>query len=229
MAASTQALTRRALFGVATFLTALWILLFLPAWSLYFWQAWIFWLVFSIPVLLITLYFLKRDPDLIQRRLSGGPAAERERSQKIIQAFASVFFIAEIVVPALDHRFHWSDVPPVLVISGDLLVAMGFVVTFLVFKENSFASAVIEVDRSQTVISTGPYRLVRHPMYAGALLMELFTPLALGSYWTLLLVPLMFLTLIRRLLDEEKFLAIHLPGYDAYCQKTRYRLIPLVW
>jgi protein-S-isoprenylcysteine O-methyltransferase Ste14 len=226
MAESTQSLTRKALFGVAKLLILLGMLLFLPAWSLHFWQAWIFWLVLSVSTLLITFYFLKRDPSLIERRL---PAAERERSQKIIQAFATLFFIMEIVVPGLDHRFHWSNVPPVLVISSNLLVAVGFIAMVQVFKENSFASSIIEVSRSQSVISTGPYRIVRHPMYAGALLIEVFTPLALGSYWALISFPLIFLATAWRLVNEEKFLARHLPGYDEYRQKTPYRLIPLVW
>ncbi len=141
----------------------------------------------------------------------------------------NLFFIAEIVVPGLDHRFHWSDVPRALVIAGDLLVAMGFAAMFQVFRENSFASSIIEVNRSQSVISTGPYGIVRHPMYAGALLIEVFTPLALGSYWALLFSPLMVSATVWRLVNEEKFLARHLPGYNEYRLKTRYRLVPFVW
>jgi protein-S-isoprenylcysteine O-methyltransferase Ste14 len=226
MAEGTHGLTRKALFGTAKVVILLGILLFVPAWSLHFWQAWIFWLVLSASGLLITFYFLKWDPSFIERRL---PAAEREGSQKVIQAFATAFFIAEIVVSGLDHRFHWSHVPPVLVILSDLLVAMGFVAMFQVFKENRFASSIIEVNRNQSVISTGPYRIIRHPMYAGALLMQVFTPLALGSYWALLSFPLMFSAAAWRLVNEEKFLTKHLPGYDEYRRKTCYRLIPFVW
>lgn len=226
MTEGTHDLNRKALFGLAKLLIWVGILVFLPAWSLHFWQAWIFWLILSASGSLINVYFLKRDPSLIARRL---PSAERESSQRIIQRFATVLFVTEIVVSGLDHRFHWSDVPPMLVVSGDLLVAMGFVAIFQVFKENSFASSIIEVNRTQSVISTGPYRIVRHPMYAGALLIAVFTPLALGSYWALLLFPLMSLTTMWRLLNEENFLARHLPGYDEYRLKTRYRLIPFVW
>jgi protein-S-isoprenylcysteine O-methyltransferase Ste14 len=225
----TESLTKRAVFGVVKLLAVLGILLFVPAGSLDLWQAWIFAIVFSASTLLITFYFLKRDPGLIQRRLKGGPAAEKERSQKIIQALASIFFIAEIVVPGLDHRFHWSDVSPVIVILADLFVALGFVVIFLTFRENSFASATIEVSQCQKIISTGPYRILRHPMYAGALLMQVFTPLALGSYWGLLVVPLMFVAIISRMLNEEKFLVGHLQGYDEYRHRVRYRLVPFVW
>jgi protein-S-isoprenylcysteine O-methyltransferase Ste14 len=213
------------LFNVAIVLGVLGILLFVPAGSLNFWQGWVFAIVFSASTLLITLYFLKRDPGLIQRRLKGGPTAETERSQKIIQALASAFFVAEIVIPGLDYRFHWSDVSPVVVVLADLFVALGFVVIFRTFRENSFASATIEVSQGQKIISTGPYGIVRHPMYAGALLMQLFTPLALGSYWGLLVVPPMFLAMILRLLNEEKFLVRNLRGYDEYRPRVRYRLV----
>jgi protein-S-isoprenylcysteine O-methyltransferase Ste14 len=222
----TRGLSRKALFDSAKLVILLGILLFIPAWSLHFWQAWIFWLVLSASGLAITLYFLKWDPSFIERRL---PAAEKEGSQKVIQVSATLFFVAEIVVSGLDHRFHWSHVPPVLVVLSDLLVAMGFAAMFQVFKENRFASSIIEVNRNQSVISTGPYRIVRHPMYAGALLMQVFTPLALGSYWALLSFPLLFSAAAWRLVNEEKFLATHLPGYDEYRRKTRYRLIPFVW
>jgi len=229
MAEASRDLTRKAWTGLAQLLVLLASLLFLSAWSLRFWRAWAFWLVFSVCVFLITRYFLERDPSLIERRLKAGPAAETERSQKIIQLLASVFFVAEIVVPGLDHRAHWSEVPAALVIASDFLVAIGFAIVFLAFKENSFASAVIEVNQSQSVISTGPYQIVRHPMYAGALLMLVAAPLALGSFRTLLLVPFTIFVIVWRLLDEEKYLARHLPGYEEYRRKTRYRLLPFVW
>lgn len=140
-----------------------------------------------------------------------------------------MLFVILLVVPGFDHRFCWSDVPSFLVILGDIFVALGFLIVFLVFKENSFTSAIIEVNRGQRVISTGPYRIVRHPMYAGALIMCLFTPIALGSYWGLLSVPPMFFVVGWRLLQEEQFLTRRLPGYDEYRTKIRFRLIPLVW
>ena len=229
MAKGPRALKTKALLGLVNLLVLLGIALFLPAGSLRFWQAWIFLLVFSAAVLVITLYFMKRDPQLIESRLRGGPTAEKEKSQKVIQSFASMFFIILFVVPGFDHRFRWSDVPPLLVILGDIFVALGFLIVFLVFKSNSFTSAIIEVNRGQGVISTGPYRIVRHPMYAGALLMCLFTPLALGSYWGLLSVPPMFFVISWRLVNEEKFLTRNLPRYDEYRKKTRFRLIPFVW
>jgi len=151
-------LTRKALFGLAQLVLVLGVLLFVPAWSVDFWEAWVFLFIFSIAVLAITLYFLKNDPKLVEGRLKAGPSAEKERSQKIIQAFASLFFILLIVVPALDHRFHWSDVPIRFVLVGDIFVLLGLLIVFLVFKENSYAAGVIEVGKEQIVISTAPMR-----------------------------------------------------------------------
>jgi protein-S-isoprenylcysteine O-methyltransferase Ste14 len=222
-------LRTRALLGSAKFLILMGLLLFVPAGTTGFWQAWVFWLVFSTSALLITLYFLKRDPELVERRLKAGPAAEKETSQKIIQVLASACSLLIIAVAGLDHRFGWSNVPKWLVIVSNVFVAAGFLITFLVFRENSFTSAVIEVSPDQRVISTGPYRFVRHPLYAGALLMFLFAPMALGSYRALLVVPLLVAVLVWRLLEEERFLERNLPGYRAYRRKTRYRLVPAVW
>jgi len=202
---------------------------FLPAWSIRFWQAWVYLITFLGATLIITAYFLKASPELIARRVNAGPAAETEKSQKVIQTFASLFFTGIISVPGLDHRFGWSHVPLYLVVAGDVCVAAGFYLVFLVFKENSYTSAVIETAREQTVVSTGPYSAVRHPMYSGALLMLFATPLALGSFRGSLFFPPMLVALAWRLLAEEKFLAASLPGYAEYCQKVRYRLVPLIW
>jgi protein-S-isoprenylcysteine O-methyltransferase Ste14 len=154
---------------------------------------------------------------------------EKEKTQKIIQAFAFLGFALILIIPALDHRFGWSNIPLCIVILGDILVAIGFYLVFLVFKENTFASATIEIATDQKVITTGPYSMVRHPMYSGALIMLFGTPLALGSWWGLLVLIPFILIIILRLLDEEKFLSKNLPGYNEYCQKVRYRLIPLLW
>ena len=161
--------------------------------------------------------------------MRAGPTAEKERSQKIIQGFASLFFMATIIVPGLDHHFGWSTVPTPVVIASDVLVVFGFVSWFFVFKANSFAAATIQVVEGQRVITTGPYRWVRHPLYAGALPMFVCTPLALGSWWGLLAAIPLVGVIIWRLLDEERFLARNLPGYAEYCRSTPYRLIPFVW
>jgi len=177
----------------------------------------------------ITAYLWKRDPELLARRVEAGPVEEKEKTQKIIKVFASLLFISILIVPSLDHRFGWSNVPLYIVIIGDILVVLGFFLVFLVFKENTFAAATIEIATDQKIITTGPYSMVRHPMYSGALIMLFGTPLALGSWWGLLVFIPFTLIIILRLLDEEKFLSKNLTGYNEYCQKVRYRLIPFLW
>jgi protein-S-isoprenylcysteine O-methyltransferase Ste14 len=180
-------------------------------------------------VLAITIYLIKKDPKLLERRINAGPGAEKEKSQKIIQFLAAIAFIAVIVFPAIDHRFAWSTVLPYAVAAGDILVALGLLVIFFVFKENTFTSAIIEVGTEQKIISTGPYAFVRHPMYTGGLIMLLGVPLALGSWWGLFTIIPITLVIIWRLLDEEKFLAKNLSGYSEYQNKVRYRLLPFIW
>jgi protein-S-isoprenylcysteine O-methyltransferase Ste14 len=204
-------------------------LLFIPAWTLDYWQAWTFLAVYFASSLAITLYLMRNDQKLLERRMSGGPTAEKETTQKIIMFFTSLGFIGLIVFPALDHRFAWSHMSPYVALAGDVLVMLGSLAIFFVFKENTFSSATIELAPDQKVISTGPYALVRHPMYAGALVMLLGIPIALGSWWGLLVIVAMMPALIWRLFDEEKFLARNLPGYVEYQRKVQYRLIPLVW
>jgi protein-S-isoprenylcysteine O-methyltransferase Ste14 len=204
-------------------------LLFIPAWTLDYWRAWTFLAVYFGCSLAITLYLMVRDPKLLQRRMSAGPTAEKEATQKIIMFFTSLGFIGLLIVPALDHRFAWSVVPSYIALAADVLVVLGFVAIFFVLKENTFSSATIELAPNQKVISTGPYALVRHPMYAGALVMLFGMPIALGSWWGLLVLVPMMPALIWRLLDEEKFLASKLPGYASYQHQVRFRLIPLIW
>jgi protein-S-isoprenylcysteine O-methyltransferase Ste14 len=205
------------------------LLLFLAAGTARYPQAWGYLAVFFGASLLITLYLMKKDPALLEHRLSGGPSAEKEKTQKIIMVFASAGFIALLIVPGLDYRFGWSAVPLYTVIAGDILAAVGFYGVFLVYKENPFSSATIEIVEDQKVVSTGPYAVVRHPMYAGALLYLLGTPLALGSYWGFLSLAAMTPFLIWRLFDEERFLSKNLPGYTEYCAKVRWRLMPGVF
>jgi protein-S-isoprenylcysteine O-methyltransferase Ste14 len=172
---------------------------------------------------------MKKDPKLLERRLNAGPGAEKQKRQRTIQFFASLGFISTIVVPAIDHRFRWSHLSTSLVIAGNVLVASGFLIIFRVFQENTFTSGVIEIDHEQKVISTGPYAIVRHPMYLGALIMLLGIPLALGSSWGLLTMIPMTYVIVWRLLEEEEFLAKNLPGYAEYRNKVRYRLMPYIW
>jgi protein-S-isoprenylcysteine O-methyltransferase Ste14 len=219
----------KAFAGMLQLLIIMSLVIFLPAWTFRYWQAWIFLAVFFVSVLAITLYLMKNDPKLLERRTDAGPVAEQQTIQKIIQSLAALAFIAMFIVSALDHRFAWSTMPPYVTALGDILVALGLYFVFLVFKENTFASGTIEVGAEQRVIATGPYAFVRHPMYIGALVMLLGVPLALGSWWGLLTIIPMTLVLVARLLDEEKFLARNLAGYCEYQNKVRSRLIPLIW
>jgi protein-S-isoprenylcysteine O-methyltransferase Ste14 len=219
----------KAFAGLLQLLIMLGLSIFLPAWTLDYWQAWILVAVFFACTLAVTVYLMRNDPKLLERRVKAGVGAEQERSQKIIQAVAALIFIALFVVSALDHRFAWSTVPPYLTALGDILIALGFYLVFLVFKENTFASGTIEVGAEQKVIATGPYALVRHPMYVGALVMLVGVPLALGSLWGLMAIVPMVFVLVLRLLDEEKFLARNLAGYSEYQSKVRYHLLPLIW
>ncbi|HSJ89689.1 MAG TPA: hypothetical protein VK909_20925, partial [Anaerolineales bacterium] len=153
-------LATKAFLGLFQLILIIALLLFVPAWSLRYWQAWVFLSVFSISVFIITLYFLRKDPKLLESRTQAGPVAEQQRSQKIIQSLASIFFILPFLLSSLDHRLGWSTVPFPLVILGDVLVALGLSIVFLVFRENTFTSATIEVQEEQRVISTGPYAIV---------------------------------------------------------------------
>jgi protein-S-isoprenylcysteine O-methyltransferase Ste14 len=162
-------------------------------------------------------------------RVQAGPVAETQRSQQIIQGLASLFFIGLYIVPGLDFRFGWSNVQPGVSLLSDMLVALGFYFVFLVFRENSYTRATIDVSAGQKVITTGPYSIVRHPMYAGAMLIVIFTPLALGSWVAVPFSIPLILVIAARLLDEEKFLTANLEGYKEYCQKVHYHLLPLIW
>lgn len=198
----------------------------LPAGTLDYWQAWAYLALFFAMSALVTAYLMKRDPALLRRRMSGGPTAEKEPTQKLIMLFNSIGFMALLVIPGFDRRLGWSTVPSYVVLAADILMVAGFYLIFLVYRVNTFTSATIEIAEGQTVISTGPYACVRHPMYAGGLLYLLATPLALASYWGLLVWAVTLPFLVWRLYDEEKFLAKNLRGYAQYQQKVVWRLIP---
>jgi protein-S-isoprenylcysteine O-methyltransferase Ste14 len=226
---STEALARQAWLGLAALAAVVGGLLFAGAGTVRYPAAWVFLVIFFGASLAITLHLMKRDPKLLERRVKAGPVAEQRPRQRLIQGLASASFLAILAVPALDHRFGWSAVPFLVVVAGDALVALGFLVVFLVFRANSYASAIVEVGAEQKIVDTGPYALVRHPMYAGALVLLAGIPLALGSLWGLLVLPPFVAVIAWRLLDEEAVLVRELPGYAAYRSKTRYRLIPFVW
>jgi len=205
------------------------LLLFVPAGTVRYWQGWVYLAIFIGASGLTTLYLLRKDRALLERRMRGGPTAEKRPAQKLIMVFTSIGFIALLVVPALDRRFGWSTVPLAAVVAGDALVAIGFYFISRVYRENTFTAATIQIAENQTVISTGPYAIVRHPMYASGLLYFFGTPLALGSYWGFVPLAATLPFLIWRLLDEERFLAKNLRGYAEYQRRVRHRLVPFVW
>lgn len=222
-------LYRKAFVGLAFLFAVMASLLFVSAGTLRYWRAWVFLAVYFGASIAISLYLIRRDPALLERRMRGGPFAEKEPAQRIIMFITSIGFIALIAIPALDHRFGWSHVPDYAVAAGNLLVLLGWLGIYFVFRENSFASSTIESAAGQRVISSGPYARVRHPMYAAALVMLLGISPALGSWWGVLIVAALLPALIWRMIDEERFLTRNLAGYPEYQDRVRYRLLPLVW
>jgi protein-S-isoprenylcysteine O-methyltransferase Ste14 len=194
-----------------------------------YWQAWAYLAAFSGSSLIITVYLAVKDPALLARRMRAGPNAETERTQQILQLPATFLFIALIAIPALDRRRHWSHLPDWLCLGGDGLIVLGFFLIFLVFRVNSFAASTVKVMEGQTTISTGPYGLVRHPMYSGAVVLLIGVPIALGSWWGLITIPPLVAVIVWRLLDEERLLIDKLPGYPEYRARVTHRLIPYLW
>jgi protein-S-isoprenylcysteine O-methyltransferase Ste14 len=222
-------LSKRALTGLARFQVALALIIFLPAWSLTYWQGWLYWFLFGAACFALTLYFLRHDPSLVERRMKAGPGAETEPRQKLIMTVASFSMVALYLASALDYGLRWSHVPAVVSVIANIFVLLGFAGIFWTFRENAYAAATVRVERDQPVISTGPYALVRHPMYAAALPLFLATPPALGSWYGLIPALLVVIVIIWRLLDEERHLARDLPGYAEYRSTVRVRLVPGVW
>jgi protein-S-isoprenylcysteine O-methyltransferase Ste14 len=206
-------------------------MLFLPAGTWKFWQGWIFLGFLLIPMMAASIYFTERDPQLVERRLQ---KKEKVGEQKLIMNFAKLIFLAVFLIPGFDFRFGWSRrtfgaVPVWLMILSGTLALAGYLMTYWVMSANSYASRIIQVEKGQPVISIGPYRIVRHPMYLGGIISILFTPLALGSYWAVPAFALLIPVIVLRILNEEKILRKELAGYSEYCQSTRFRLIPRVW
>jgi len=198
----------------------------LPAGTFNYWQVYLYFSVIVIPMVFVLFYFLKRDPKFLERRAKG---TEKVKEQKLIQLINLPVFMAAFIIPGLDRRFGWSDVPVEIIIITNIVILGGYLIIFNVFRQNSYASRIVETNKQQKVITTGLYSIVRHPMYIGVLIMYLPTPLALGSYWGLIPMALLPVALAFRILNEEKVLRENLDGYKEYCLKTKYRLIPFIW
>ena len=210
-------------------LVAFGLMLFLPAGTFHYWQAWVFLAVFAFYTWIPSVYLVRKNPAALERRMHAGPLAETRTLQQIVSTVVFICFPAMLVVSALDHRFGWSSVPTTVTVVGDILVAVGLGVAMLVVAQNGYAAANITVESGQTLVSTGLYGLVRHPMYSGSVIMMVGVPLALDSYWGLVFVLPALVALALRIRDEEEFLQQQLSGYSDYEQQVRYRLVPYVW
>lgn len=208
---------------------ALGLLLFVPAGTFHYWQAWTFLAVFALSAWVPSVYVQLTNPAALERRMRGGPVAEGRAVQKIVMAGLYLSLAAMCVVSALDHRFGWSAVPTSLCIAGSVLVAIGMGAVVLVATQNNYASTTVQVESGQHVVSTGLYGLVRHPMYTANAIMLVGIPLALGSYWALIFVVPGLAVLASRIRDEETLLREELAGYRDYTRTVRYRLVPCVW
>jgi protein-S-isoprenylcysteine O-methyltransferase Ste14 len=210
-------------------LVAFGLMLFVPAGTTHYWQGWAFLAVFALSTWMPTVYLIRTNPAALERRMRAGPAAETRPLQKILITVVFLAFPATFIVSALDHRFGWSSVPAPVSVLGDVLVAVGLGVAMLVIVQNSYAAANVTVEAGQRLVCTGLYGLVRHPMYSGNVVLMLGVPLALGSYWGLLLLVPGVLVLVLRIRDEEELLTQELGGYREYTQQVHFRLVPYVW
>ena len=205
------------------------LLVFLPAGTFDYWQGWAFIAVFAAATLIPSVYLAVKNPEALRRRMQAGPGAETRPLQKLIIAVAFVSVGAMIVISALDFRFGWSTVPAAVSVVGLVLVAVGLTIAMLVTIQNGYAAANVKVESGQQLSSTGWYGFVRHPMYFGNVILMIGTPLALGSYWGLLIVVVGLAVLAVRINDEEALLTQELAGYREYMHKVHYRLVPYVW
>jgi protein-S-isoprenylcysteine O-methyltransferase Ste14 len=221
--------SRLALQGLIKFVAGLLLLgaaLFLPAWTVRYFGAWLFLGVLFIPMLIMGIVMLIKAPALLEKRLNG---KEKESAQKGVLALSGLIFPAGFLLSALDFRFGWSHVPLWVVIVASVLFLIGYATYAEVMRENTYLSRTVEVQKGQRVISTGLYGVVRHPMYLATLLMFLPIPLILGSFWGLVPMLLYPVILVIRILNEEQVLTEGLAGYAEYKNKVKYRLIPFVW
>jgi protein-S-isoprenylcysteine O-methyltransferase Ste14 len=223
---SRNELARKAIVRFVAGFLVLAALLFLPAWTIRYWQAWLYLAVFLVPIVAAASYLLVRDPALLQRRLA---MKEKEADQALIQKIGAVCYLATYIVSALDHRLGWSAVPVAAVLLADVTVLLGYALFFRVLQVNSYASRVIGVEAGQRLVTEGPYGVVRHPMYLAILVMYFATPVALGSWWGVLAALPLAGVLAARIAGEERVLIKDLHGYSDYKKATRYRMIPGVW
>ncbi|HEY2659515.1 MAG TPA: isoprenylcysteine carboxylmethyltransferase family protein [Caulobacteraceae bacterium] len=192
-------------------------------------RAWVMLAVFFGCAGCITVWLWFQDKALLERRVKAGPGSESDPMQNLVQGLAGLVFLATFALPGLDRRFSWSHVPLGASLAGDGMISIGFLIVFLTFRENTFTAGTIEIAEGQYVIASGPYAIVRHPMYSGALIMTAGIPPALGSWWGLIPAALLVPIIVWRLMREEAFLAENLAGYGDYRGRVRYRLAQNFW
>jgi len=202
------------------------LLIFLPAGSLKFRNGWLFIGVLFTAMFIVLTWLMVKDPDLLAKRLK---TKEKEKPQKAYLTLSMIVLLFTFIIPGLDYRFHWSDVPVPIVVVATVIMLAGYLIFFAVMRQNTYASRVIEIQEGQKLIDTGLYSLVRHPMYLGASILFVPAPLVLGSWYALIPVVLVPILLIIRIMNEEKVLVNGLKGYSEYMKKVRYRLIPYIW
>ena len=219
-------LTVRAIAEVAAFVLVMTAIYRLTSGRWDYWQAWVFMAILVIPLFGFLAYLIKHDPELLSRRMQ---YKEKEKGQKWIVNISGILITLTFIVPGFDIRYGWSHVPVAVVIVAEIGVLAGYALFFFVMRENTYLSRIVEVESEQKVISTGPYAVVRHPMYVAVILMFLATPVALGSFWMLIPAVLTIPIMAARALNEEELLKRDLAGYPEYMQKTKFRLIPGIW
>jgi len=201
-------------------------ILFIPAGSIGFWNAWLFMGILFIPMLFVIVYLITRDPELLFKRMN---TSEKEKTQKKVVLLTSIIFLSAFIIAGLDYRFQWSKVPLLVVVISSFIVLMGYIMFFMVMRQNSYASRVVEIQDRQKVIDTGLYGFVRHPMYSAAILIFMFMPLVLGSFYALIPLIIFPLQMSTRMKNEELILEKGLDGYIEYKKKVRYKIIPYLW
>ena len=219
-------LLRMALSRFGAALVIISFILFLPAGTLKYWNAWLFIGALFSPVILVLIYLIKNDPELLEKRVK---TKEKEETQKMIIKLSFIPFVISFLIPGFDYRYHWSVVPLWLVITATIIMLVGYGIFFIVIQQNSYASRVIEIQEKQKLIDSGLYAVIRHPMYLANILLFLSIPLVLGSYYSLIFMFLFILVFYFRIKNEEDVLLKGLEGYSEYIKKVRYRLIPFVW
>ena len=202
------------------------LMFFLPAGTWRYWQAWMYIGVLIIPMLFVLAYFMKRDPELLERRMK---MREERGQQRRIIGISVLFFILGYLLPGFDIRYGWSNMPAWVSIAAAVVMFLSYLFVFRTMQVNSYLSRIIEVAENQKVIDTDVYGVVRHPMYVGMVVLYVVSPIVLGSWWAVIPALVIVPVIVARILDEEKALESELAGYKEYKQKVKYRLIPFVW